>query len=109
MWVFGTSQRKLSIHSITFKAGKGDLGGGMLIFDGAIVDLHLTIFLSNTATIKGGAIYASSTVNVYGTTFIENQAPSGFGGDIFKADGATATIHKTCSSPYALNSPIQGE
>lgn len=126
MWLAGTGQGKLSIRSVTFKNGKSDDSGGALGISNnpenddsvTIVDLHLTIFLSNRATGNydllgngggGGAIYLTSpvsTLNIYGTIFTDNQGL--LGADIYNA-GGDVTIHETCSSPYASNIPIKGE
>jgi predicted outer membrane repeat protein len=86
-------------------------GGGVYIYDGAIVDLKFCVFSNNRATGSGGgAIYVSSsgtTINAYGTSFIANTA-TGDGDDIYNA-GGTITIRNTCPSPYSSNTPIQGK
>ena len=104
----------MCIRDRTFDKGYAGTGGGVRIYDGAIVDLELCVFSSNRATsssVGGGAIFVSSsggTVNAYGTTFNGNTADSGNGDDIYRFEG-TITIHNTCPSPYSSNTPIRGK
>jgi hypothetical protein len=117
MWVEGTGSGRLILRALTFDKGyaDGDVGGGVYISWGALVDLKLCIFSNNRATPSnggGGAIYVhSGTVNVYGSFFNGNTADSGDGDDIYRWNRATGTItiHNTCPSPYSSNTPIQGK
>lgn len=119
VYVTRTGGRALSLRSITFKDGKAtSAGGGIYIHGGAIVDLLLCTFSNCRAsgTTKdwhgGGAIYISSnvdnTVNLYGTSFNENEADSSKGDDIHN-NGGTITIHNTCPSPYSSVVPSKGK
>jgi predicted outer membrane repeat protein len=114
MYVMGTGSGTLILRALTFDKGYANIGGGVYIRDGAIVDLELLVFSNNRATDSnrgGGAIYiyaSGTTVNIYGTRFNENTADSGNGDDIYKHSG-TITIHNTCPSPYSSNTPIQGK
>jgi hypothetical protein len=116
MFVYGTGSATLILRALTFDKGYRGWGGGVNIDFGALVDLELCIFSNNRATDSwgGGAIYVNSNVgnivNVYGTSFSGNTAPSGNGDDItnYYSTG-TITIHNTCPSPYSSNTPIQGK
>jgi hypothetical protein len=116
MLVGGTGGGTLILRALTFDKGyaANDVGGGVYIGGGAIVDLKLCIFSNNRATSSfngGGAIYvweSGTNVNVYGTSFNGNTADSGYGDDIYRSAG-TITIHNTCPSPYSSNTPIQGK
>jgi len=116
MVVTGTGSGTLILRALTFDKGYAGWGGGVVIYNGAIVDLKLCNFSNNKATSSsygGGAIYVrdSTTVNVYGTSFNGNTADSGNGYDIYNNPtySATITIHNTCPSPYSSNTPIQGK
>jgi predicted outer membrane repeat protein len=114
MWVQGTGSGTLTLRALTFDKGYADIGGGVLIFYGAIMDLELCTFSNNRATDSytgGGALYvegSGTTVNVYGTSFNGNTADSGNGDDVYRL-GGTITFHNTCPSPYSSNTPIQGK
>jgi predicted outer membrane repeat protein len=114
MRVDGTGSGTLILRALTIDKGYNNVGGGVYIYGGAIVDLELCIFSNNRATgssYGGGAIYVASsgtTVNVYGTSFNGNTADFGSGDDIYRLF-ATITIHNTCPSPYSSNTPIQGK
>ena len=114
MYVSGTGSGTLILRALTFDKGYDNVGGGVYIRDGAIVDLKLCIFFNNRATgstYGGGAILvedSGTSANVYGSFFNGNTADSGKGDDI-ENDGATITIHNTCPSPYSSNTPIQGK
>jgi hypothetical protein len=114
MWVEGTGSGTLILRALTFDKGYSSLGGGVFIWDDAIVDLKLCIFSNNRAihsSYGGGAVYifdGGSIVNAYGTSFNGNTADSGNGDDIYRHSG-TITIHNTCPSPYSSNTPIQGK
>jgi predicted outer membrane repeat protein len=114
MIVDGTGIGTLILRALTFDKGYGNLGGGVWIDEGAIMDLELLVFSNNRATDStygGGAIFlqgSETSVNAYGTSFNGNTANSGFGDDIFNYAG-TITIHNTCPSPYSSNTPIQGK
>jgi predicted outer membrane repeat protein len=111
MTVSGTGSGKLILRALTFDKGDANIGGGVAIEVGAIVDLELLVFSNNRATSihGGGAIFLQdSFVNVYGTSFNGNTADSGVGDDITIWSG-TITIHNTCPSPYSPNTPIQGK
>ncbi|GMH81237.1 hypothetical protein TrVE_jg8688 [Triparma verrucosa] len=117
MSVEGTGSGTLILRALTFdNCGNQPFGGGVNIYGGAIVDLKLLVFSYNLATEDswgeggGGAIYvegSGSSVNAYGTSFIENRANTGNGVDIY-INGGTITIHSSCPSPYTSNLPIQG-
>jgi predicted outer membrane repeat protein len=112
MRVYGTGT--LILRALTFDKGSGYYGGGVVIEDGAIVDLELLVFSNNRATSSlygGGAIFVTSSgtrVNIYGTSFNGNTADSGIGNDVY-GFGGTITIHNTCPSPYSSNTPIHGK
>jgi predicted outer membrane repeat protein len=115
MKVSGTGSGTLIIRALTFDKGRRVYGGGVMIYNDAIVDLELCIFSNNIATSSlhgGGAIYvlgSGTTVNIYGTRFSVNTAETeGNGDDIYRYSG-TITIHNTCPSPYSSNTPIQGK
>ena len=115
MRVFGTGSGTLTLRALTFDKGYANNGGGVRIWNGAIVDLELCIFSNNRVTYdgrgKGGAISVinpGTTVNIYGTSFNGNTAESGNGDDIHR-EGGTITIHNTCPSPYSSNTPSQGK
>jgi hypothetical protein len=116
--VEGTGSGTLVLRAITFKDGEADSGGGVDIYNGAIVDIELCVFTNcrATGTIEygagGGGIFVytyQSTVNIYGTHFTGNTANSGNGDDIYRELGLAVTIHDTCPSPYSSNTPIQGK
>jgi predicted outer membrane repeat protein len=119
MYVKGTGSGTLILRALTFDKGYTTYpGGGVAIYNGAIVDLKLCIFSNNrVAGLGGGAIYVSTllsdrtTVDIYGTSFNGNTADSGNGGDIYRNShgSPTITIHNTCPSPYSSNTPIQGK
>jgi predicted outer membrane repeat protein len=111
MEVVGTGSGTLTLRALTFDKGYAEFGGGVYIWDGAIVDLELSVFSNNRAIHDGGAIYlqdSGTTVNAYGTRFSGNTADSGMGDDIHRNSG-TITIHNTCPSPYSSYTPIQGK
>ena len=113
MVVEGTGSGALILRALTFDKGYAYVGGGVYIYNGAIVDLELCVFSNNRATgnLGGGAISVTdsgTTVNIYGTSFIGNTADPGNGDDIYRSSG-TITIHNTCPSPYSSNTPIQGK
>ena len=115
MTVIGTGASTLYLRALTFQEGEADRGGGVVIWEGAIVTIELCVFSNCRSTASwsgGGAIYVSSnsgnTVNVYGTSFNDNTAATGNGDDIYRNSG-TITIHNTCPSPYSSNTPIQGQ
>ena len=113
MDVMGTGAGTLTLRALTFKEGEADGGGGVDIYNGAIVTIELCVFSncrSTSSSYGGGAIFlqkAGTTVNAYGTTFNGNTAASD-GDDIYRS-GGTITIHNTCPSPYSSNTPIPGE
>jgi hypothetical protein len=115
MYVYGTGSATLILRALTFDKGNANSGGGVYIQNGAKVDFELSVFSKNRATGStegGGAIVVFSsgtTVNVYGSTFIENTADSTRGDDIHRTYPGTITIHNTCPSPYSSNTPIQGK
>jgi hypothetical protein len=114
MSVSGTGSGTLILRALTFDKGYSGNGGGVSIYNDAMVDLKLSVFSSNRATDSsygGGAIFVSNggtTVNAYGTSFNANNADSGKGDDIYRNRG-TINIHNTCPSPYSSNTPIQGK
>jgi hypothetical protein len=111
MDVSGTGSGTLILRALSFDKGYTTHGGGVLISDGAIVDLMLLVFSNNRVThssLGGGAFFVwSSTANVYSATFNGNTAASS-GDDIYSLQ-ATITIHNTCPTPYSSNTPIQGK
>jgi predicted outer membrane repeat protein len=117
MQVYGTGSGTLILRALTFDKGFADVGGGVYIDSGAIVEIHFCVFSNNRATdsdFGGGAIFlqnSGTTVNVYGTRFSGNTADSGNGDDIYRNDygSPTITIHNTCPSPYSSKTPIQGK
>jgi hypothetical protein len=123
--VIGTGSGKLSITAVTFKNGKAQSGGGILISTretspfNAQVDLKLCVFSSCQSRSEysgGGAIYTPSSgyieVNIYGTSFMGNTAV-GDGDDILSTASPdrdpSTTIYNTCPSPYSYKIPIQGK
>jgi hypothetical protein len=130
MNVKGTGSSTLILRALTFNKGYANLyGGGVNIWDSAILDLELLIFSNNKVEghlyspmdddggdshlYGGGAIYvdgSGTSVNVYGTSFNGNTVVySGNDDDIYRDGGATITIHNTCPSPYSSITPIQGK
>ena len=117
MNVRGTGGHKYILRSLTYKDGQGIAGGGVLIQNGALVDVVLCIFSnckSTSSDYGGGAIYlqvGTTTVIVFGTSFAGNTADSGNGNDIMNGSThpGTIIIRATCPSPYTGNSPTQGE
>jgi predicted outer membrane repeat protein len=112
---------KLIITAVTFKNGKAQTGGGILITTtetypfNAQVDLKLCVFSfcnSQSAHHGGGAIYLASSayieVNIYGTSFMGNTA-AGDGDDILSYGSGSTTNYNTCPSPYSYKIPIQGK
>jgi hypothetical protein len=123
MYVSGTGSGTLTLRALTFDKGYiyGYPGGGVYIFNNALVDLELLVFSNNRAATApgsrsggGGALYvegSGTTVNIYGTSFNGNTADSGNGDDIDNDhfSGSTTTIHNTCPSPYSSKTPTQGK
>ena len=81
--VGGTGSGTLILRSLTFDKGYAVVGGGVWIYDEAIVDLELCIFSNDRATSSdygGGAIFlqhSGTSVNAYGISFSGNTADSG--------------------------------
>lgn len=112
MYIYGTDGGRMVFRAITFQDGKADVGAGLWMSAGAIVDIKLCVFLGCRSTLSpgGGGIYVfNSDLNVYGTTFSENTADNGRGADIYKVSPTdSVTIHDTCPSPYSSVTPNRG-
>ena len=104
---------KLTIRAIRFKNGKTGSGAGIRVSDGAKVDIALCIFQKCVAMAQwgGGGIWVGAgTVNIYATTFKENDTLHANKGDDIKNYGTgTVTVHDTCPSPYSAKTPTQGK
>ena len=116
MRVNGSGGNVLTLKALTFKDGEAETGGGLEIRVLSILDLHLCVFSNCRATSNsqgGGAIYSiySNTggVNIYGTTFTNNNANTVAGNDIYESSPSVSiTVHNTCPSPFSSNTPNQG-
>ena len=70
---------------------------------------------SNGRANYGGNFYlwdSGTAVNLYRTRFTGSKVDSvdgGDGNDIYRSGGGAITIHNTCPSPYASNTPTQGK
>ena len=78
--IFNTASDKatLTLQNIILTNGKADLGGGILV--GGTLSLENTIFIDNTATTAGGAIYLSgrdATLTAANSTFTKNKGGKG--------------------------------
>ena len=79
--IFNTANDKnatLTLQNLVITDGKADLGGGILV--GGTLSLENTIFINNTATTAGGAIYLSgrdATVTAANSTFTKNKGDKG--------------------------------
>ena len=114
---------KFTVGAILFKDGLADKGGGLYVYEGAIVDIELCAFVNCKATSSdygGGAIFVNQggTINLMGVTFDGNHADSGKGNDIQNGPDdpsdqtsitSTITVLTTCPSPYSSITPIQGK
>lgn len=82
--------------TIEKNSASSDYGyGGAISVDGQNAKLNVDggKFLSNTAGVYGGAIYANdATISIKNAAFQSNSTPEGWGGAIVLYEGATATI-----------------
>jgi fibronectin-binding autotransporter adhesin len=74
-------------------------GGGIYNAAGVTTTVTDSTFEANSAASRGGGIYNSGTLNVDGSTFLQNKSTSGMGGALCCYDHATATV---------VNSIVQG-
>ena len=113
MYVAGTAGRTLVLRSLHIHRGNYDYGGGLYMWNGAIVNLELILFEECQATSSdsrygGGAVYAETrTLNLYGVSFINNNAASNKGDDVYTWDAAV-TVYSSCPDGYE-GTPTEGE
>ena len=104
MYIGGTSGSLLELRSLVFTNGYTDTGGGLYTGTNARVSLVMCSFQQNEGTIGAGGIYASygDVVDLYGVSFSGNTSPIEpaiyNSGDIGNWNGATITIHSSCSA-----------
>jgi len=68
-------------------------GSGLWVYDSNAL-LVVMSFINNSASDKGGAIFASyGSVTLHGCSFAENEAPANKGPDIYRWGGTTVTIN----------------
>jgi predicted outer membrane repeat protein len=72
-------------------------GAGSAIYtdNGATVNVVGSTFINNNAAYGGGAIYANGDLNIVGSTFINNTSGDGGGGAIIKAGTGSLKIMKS--------------
>ena len=110
MRVRGTAGGTLVLRSLSIHKGNYGGGGGLYMYSG-VVNLELILFDECQATDSdwgGGAVYAySGTLNLYGVSFINNNAASNNGDDVYTLEAAV-TIHSSCPDGYE-GTPTEGE
>ena len=94
MWVDGTAGGTLVLRSFHIHRGNSWAGGGLGMAGDPIVNLELIRFKECQATntgidYGGGAVYASTgTLKLYGVSFLNNNAASNNGDDMYTWDAA---------------------
>ena len=115
MVVDRTAGGTLVLRSFSIHRGSAWRGGGLHMYGAAVVNLELTLFEDCQATCcegysdrGGGAVYASSgTLNLYGVSFLNNNAASNNGDDVY-TDDAAVTVFSSCPDAYE-GTPTEGE
>ena len=99
-----TSSGAITVSDLTFR-------DGFAVFGGAIYSDTVTVtrgsFIGNTATDRGGAIFAYFTTTVADSTFIGNSAEV-FGGAIFTADNESTASATVTGSTFTGNDANNG-
>jgi hypothetical protein len=100
-YVKDTSGGTLELRGLVLQNGHGDYGGAVYSRNGAIIQVILCEFNSNSAGYRGGGTYIGSTTNLefIGAAFRMNEAT--YGPDLCRADPSTVTIRATCPTGYA--------
>jgi hypothetical protein len=110
-----TDGGKLTIRAITFQNGQASNGGGGLLINAAAVDVQLCVFINCESTSTyygGGGIYASgatTSLNVYGTSFSENEVPAATDSSDIYTSTSSITVHNTCPVPYSAVAAVEGK
>ena len=93
----------LEVFNSTFVGNVGSRGGALAIQASEnLVTIHNCSFINNEASIEGGAVFTSSSISVYQSTFIgnsdrfSNSRSSFFGGAMFVSGGnSSISIHQS--------------
>jgi hypothetical protein len=115
--VFYTEGRTVTLRALTITNGKYDMAGGVYVCRGGIVDITLCVFSNCEATNPsvdyrgGGAVRVynlGTTVNIYGTSFFNNNGGD-YGDDIYNKPDTNwkgiITVHDSCPFPYHTANP----
>jgi hypothetical protein len=118
--VFYTFGKTVTLRSLTIRNGKYDMGGGLYVLRGGIVDVTLCVFSHCEATNPnhdfsgGGAVRVyntGTTVNIYGTVFFNNTGGDE-GDDIYNKPvpdfRGDITVHDSCPYPYYSKNATRG-
>jgi CSLREA domain-containing protein len=98
----GASLTHLTLSSSTIIGNSGTNGGGIHNEGvGAVLDIHKTSLLGNTATAAGGGVFNIGILSIEESTLSQNQARTGGGIDHFGGD--ISLINDTISSNTALD------
>eukprot|EP00519_Triparma_laevis_P003800 CAMPEP_0182496358 /NCGR_PEP_ID=MMETSP1321-20130603/5016_1 /TAXON_ID=91990 /ORGANISM="Bolidomonas sp., Strain RCC1657" /LENGTH=919 /DNA_ID=CAMNT_0024699959 /DNA_START=167 /DNA_END=2923 /DNA_ORIENTATION=+ len=107
LWVYGTGSSVLKLKGLRFFRGKdlNSYGGGLLVHNGASVNVEFCSFESCHAGMGGGiSVYGSSSLIVHATIFEGNTA--GSTGDDINNSGVAA-FYDTCPTGW-VGKPEKG-